>query len=323
MGSSSKNTNSTTNQSTASTTTPNVPSYATNSLQNFTNNVDAFGNIDPSTLVAPQNSLQQQANSGAAALPTVGSGSMASAVAGTQGVQDAAAPSMQATSLLNVGGGLQSYMNPYTQDVVNSTLANYDQQAGQTEAQQAAQAAGNNAFGGSRYGVQSALTQGQLALGRASTQSGLLNTGFNDATTLANEDADRQQAADTNNLNSENTSLARTLAAAGQQGQLGATANQIASNAVSQQGTTGAAAQATSQAQDTAGLSQLQAVGSLLGMGQFGLQTGSSTNGTGTSNTDSTTTSNGSILDDLSGLAGLAQGGTKDVGGLTSLASLF
>ena len=67
----------------------------------------------------------------------------------------------------------QPYENRYTDQVVDTTLANFDEQAGRQRAAEAAQAAGNNAFGGSRYGVQRAITEEQVARERASTESGL------------------------------------------------------------------------------------------------------------------------------------------------------
>jgi hypothetical protein len=74
-------------------------------------------------------------------------------------------------------------------------LAQYDYQAGQTRAAQAAAAAQNQAFQGSRYGIQEANTEGQLAMGRASTQGGLLNQEFTQATGLSAQDAAARQQA--------------------------------------------------------------------------------------------------------------------------------
>lgn len=65
------------------------------------------------------------------------------------------------------------YMNQYTDSVVNTTLANFDEYAGRQRAAEAAQAAGNNAFGGSRFGVQRAITEEQIARERASQEAGL------------------------------------------------------------------------------------------------------------------------------------------------------
>jgi hypothetical protein len=65
---------------------------------------------------------------------------------------------------------LQNYMNPYTQNVINTTLPLMQQQAAQQQANLGANATQASAFGGSRQGVaqgvagaQSALNMGQMA----------------------------------------------------------------------------------------------------------------------------------------------------------------
>jgi hypothetical protein len=67
----------------------------------------------------------------------------------------------------------QPYENRYTDQVVDTTLAGFDEYAGRQRAAEAAQAAGNNAFGGSRFGVQRAITEEQIARERASQEAGL------------------------------------------------------------------------------------------------------------------------------------------------------
>ncbi len=94
---------------------------------------------------------------------------------------------------------MDAYQDPYLRDVVDTTLADFDQNAGQLRARQAAQAAGNRAFGGSRYAIQEAQTEGELARGRASTAAKLRSDGFNTAAGLGQADANRYLAADTTN----------------------------------------------------------------------------------------------------------------------------
>ena len=59
-------------------------------------------------------------------------------------------------------GQIQSYLNPYTQDVVNSTEAAFNNQNAQ-QAQQLTSSAimGGNAFGGDRAGVAQGVLAGQ------------------------------------------------------------------------------------------------------------------------------------------------------------------
>jgi hypothetical protein len=108
----------------------------------------------------------------------------------------AQAGNVQAQSLLT---NLQDYMNPYINDVVDTTLAGYDENAGRIEAQQAAAAARNGAFGGSRYAVQEGITQGELARERAATESGLRSDAFNTGAGLSADDANRRQSASSTN----------------------------------------------------------------------------------------------------------------------------
>ena len=108
----------------------------------------------------------------------------------------ARAGKVQAQSLLT---NLQDYMNPYTDDVVDTTLAGYDENAGRIEAQQAAAAAANGAFGGSRYAVQEGITQGELARERAATEAGLRSDAFNTGAGLSADDANRRQSASSTN----------------------------------------------------------------------------------------------------------------------------
>ena len=81
--------------------------------------------------------------------------------------------------------GYESFMSPYQQEVIDASMASYQNQA----AQQANALSGSagNAFGGGRFGV----AQGQLAadqaLGGAQLQAGLLSQGFSQANQLANQ----------------------------------------------------------------------------------------------------------------------------------------
>lgn len=117
------------------------------------------------------------------------------------------------------------YQNPFTDQVIDASLADFDQGAGQTRAAQAANAARNGAFGGSRFAIREAATDGELTRGRASLSAGLRSDGFNTAARLSGEDANRQQSA--NNINAQIGS-ARALA----QGQIDA--NRELSNAQSE-----------------------------------------------------------------------------------------
>lgn len=417
MGSSSKTTKSSQTTTGTSTTTPNAPSWATNALQDYTNKVEGFGNSDPSQYVAPLTALQQQAASGAANLGSTWQPGLAQAQAGANSVYNAATPQIGSTSLTTPSGytgqgytgrgytssgydptlasaaqidtaDIQRLMSPYTDAVVNTTLAGYDKQAGQSMAALKAAAAANNAFSGSRYGIQEAEQQASSDLGRAQTEAQLrqadyaqalsgasTDAGFKNSTNLANAAASNAAAAynaqaknaaaefganasntanqfnansrnnanqfnaaasnaasifnagalnttATNNANLQNDALARQLSASGLLGTLANNAGSLGLQDINAQSAQGQIQQQQDAQQRTAGLSQLQALESLLQGGQYGLLTGSTNNGTSTMNGTVTNTSSpglGGILGAVgSGIAGLS-----GLGGTAGLAGLF
>jgi len=83
------------------------------------------------------------------------------------------------------------YMNPYLKDVVDTSAADLDANAGKVRAQQALDLAGSGAFGGSGAALTQSQTEGELARARASTLAGLRSQGYQTALTAASGDADR------------------------------------------------------------------------------------------------------------------------------------
>ena len=81
----------------------------------------------------------------------------------------------------------QQFMSPYQQDVIDTTLKEYDAQTarGLQSIADAATRSGN--LGGGREGVQRAQFQNKSDLNRALLQSGMLQQGFMDANRLANQ----------------------------------------------------------------------------------------------------------------------------------------
>jgi len=85
------------------------------------------------------------------------------------------------------------YMSPYQQEVMDTTLAEYDRQ--QTINQQGLRdsAIQAGAYGGGREGVMQAQYMNQGALGRAQLQAQLLNQGFQQAQAAAGADMQARQ----------------------------------------------------------------------------------------------------------------------------------
>lgn len=106
----------------------------------------------------------------------------------------------------------QSFMSPYQQQVIDTTLAEFDTQTARGVPQLAANAIQAGAFGGGREGVAQAQYASDAAQKRALLQAQLLGQGFTQANQLAQQGFDQQR-----NL----ASLQPSLAASGVQ-QLGA-----------------------------------------------------------------------------------------------------
>jgi hypothetical protein len=104
-----------------------------------------------------------------------------------------AAQAQQTAAGLTGPTAYQQYMSPYQQDVIDTTLAEFDVQAAKGLPQLAAQAIGAGAFGGGREGVQRAEYQTTSDRNRAALQAQLLQQGFGQAQQAAGQDFLRQQ----------------------------------------------------------------------------------------------------------------------------------
>ena len=102
------------------------------------------------------------------------------------------APYLQAAGAATGPTAYQAYMSPYQQDVIDTTLREFDIQAqkGLPAIGQAAYQAG--AFGGARQGVAEAEYGAQSARNRAALQAQLLQQGFGQAQQLAQQQYQQQ-----------------------------------------------------------------------------------------------------------------------------------
>ena len=90
-------------------------------------------------------------------------------------------PYLQQAQAYSGPSAYQQFMSPYQQDVINTTLAQYDVQAQKGIAPLAASAVQYGAFGGAREGIQRAEYQSQSDLNRAALQAQLLQQGYGQA----------------------------------------------------------------------------------------------------------------------------------------------
>ena len=150
------------------------------------------------TKVAGKDALQTQAQN----LATQGVGSFAPFLQQAQTAGTAAG-----TSLGGVGigatayqQGVQDFMSPYQQDVIDVTLSEFDRQKQIQEQAIKDQAVAAGAFGGGREGVQLAEFGTGAARERALLQSGLLQQGFQQAQGARQQDIVNRGALATSQL---------------------------------------------------------------------------------------------------------------------------
>jgi hypothetical protein len=115
---------------------------------------------------------------------TAGLGALTQQAIGQVGGLGAYEPYLQAAQAATGPTAYQQYMSPYQQDVIDTTLAEFDVQAQKGLPQLAAQAIGAGAFGGGREGVQRAEYQTASDRNRAALQAQLLQQGFGQAQQL-------------------------------------------------------------------------------------------------------------------------------------------
>ena len=96
-------------------------------------------------------------------------------------------PYLQAAQAATGPQAYQQYMSPYQQQVIDTTLQQYDIQAQKGLPALAAQAIGAGAFGGGREGVQRAEYQTQSDLNRALLQAQLQQQGYGQAVAQAQQ----------------------------------------------------------------------------------------------------------------------------------------
>lgn len=109
-----------------------------------------------------------------------------------QAAQGFANGSQQLTPAQYSGAAIQQYQSPYTQQVVDATQAQFNNQNAQAQNQLRGNAASQGALGGDRLGVAQGVLAGQQQLAQAPVIAGLENTGFQ---TAQNEFNNQQQTA--------------------------------------------------------------------------------------------------------------------------------
>ena len=134
---------------------------------------------------------------------------------------------------------IQQYQNPYTQDVVNATQAQFNNQNAQQQAGVTGNAISQGALGGNRVGVAQANLAGQQQLAQAPVIAGLYNQSYQQGLSTA-----------------ENQFQQNPLAAAGSLANFGISGQGAALSGAGAQLGAGTLEQQTQQAQDAAAYQQ-------------------------------------------------------------------
>ena len=161
-------------------------------------------------------------------------------------------------------GSIASYMSPYQQQVIDTSLAEFDRQAAARQQAISDQAVALGGFGGGREGVLQSEYQTQSDRNRAQLQAQLQAQGFSQAQAARQADLQNQMMLSQGHLGLGQAQLGLGQAQASQAGQSAGMAGQRAALAQAQAGFAG---QRGAMAGQQAGLAQSQ-----LGLGQY--QTG-------------------------------------------------
>ena len=183
-------------------------STVTDAQGNVISTVPTLAELGPQ--IAGQNVLTQQAQQQAATQAGLGQltfgaeGQVTGAGQGT-GVSgyepylnQAAQYQTQAGTTLGGAGAFsgptayQQFMSPYQQDIIDTTLTEFDQQTAQGVPQLAADAINAGAYGGGRDAIANAQYASDAAKNRAQLQASMLGQGFTQANQLANQAFNQQ-----------------------------------------------------------------------------------------------------------------------------------
>jgi len=163
-------------------------------LDDLTKAIGGFKGQDLSQIMG------QQYVAGPGALTTQAEG-LASGLGSFQPFLNQAAASEQQLAGLTGPTAYQAYMSPYQQDIIDTTLAEYDVQAQRGLPGLAAQATASGNLGGGREGVQLAEYQATSDRNRAALQAQLLGQGFTQGNQLAQNAFNQQRALTSGQLN--------------------------------------------------------------------------------------------------------------------------
>ena len=136
------------------------------------------------------------------------------------GAQAAMGYQPQNITAQTAAGGIGTYMNPYTQQVIDASMADLERQRLMQQNQLGAQASAARAFGGSRQGIAEAETNRGFAQQGGQLAAQLRQQGFNTALGASQQDVANQMQAAQANQQAGLSGANLRMAGAGQLGNL-------------------------------------------------------------------------------------------------------
>ena len=118
-----------------------------------------------------------------------------------------------------ISAGIDGYMNPFTNDVIDNTMTDIERLTAQQQSRNAAGAVGAGAFGGDRHGIVEGLTNSEAQKNMGDIAGKLRNTGWMQAAGLAGQDINNNIASGVGltNLGANATGLGSTAYGMGRQ----------------------------------------------------------------------------------------------------------
>jgi hypothetical protein len=166
-----------------------LPLLATSAAIQTTTYAPQVAGISQFTQAAQQRAAEQAGLGSLSFDPKTGAVTSIGAGTGIGGYE----PFLQQAQQYSGPQAYQQFMSPYQQQVIDTTLTEFDKQRQQALAQQQAQAVAGGAFGGAREGVQRAEYGAQTLQDRAALQAQLLQQGFGQAQQAAGQAFQQQQ----------------------------------------------------------------------------------------------------------------------------------
>jgi hypothetical protein len=284
MGLSSSKSKTSSKSSSSATSTPTLPSYLQGPATSIYGQIGNLASSDYRGSVNPATGNQTSAFNGAANLGGLNQG-LTDAMSSTRGLMNYNPQNVTAGQLANTD--LRTYMNPYTDEVIDRSLSDLERgrQGAISNTQGQATAAG--AFGGSRHGVVDSLIGREFADSAGSLAANLRNAGWNQALGSAQFDIGNRLGADQFNSQQGLAGANFRLGAANQLGSQGMAQDANTRANLGMQADLGAQERDINQQNDPQEaymryLAQLQALyginpNSLIGQNQTGQQTSSGT----------------------------------------------